>query len=904
MAICEFVSAYRDCIIRQRLAVIGLRCACRGQRHGPLVDRQRTRLVLDLVAGSHILACGVDDLRIAGFQFAGVGSCIRSSSCDGHCLNPIACGQIRCYSVPILSVRLAVIRDGIVFGGDRYLFPSHTTVGHCQSAELGSDVVVLSLGTRIQRVGERVIAAANHCLAAGEGVGCAFAFCPTGFRLKSGSAVDQRRAVIRLAQIGRLQRHIALGDRQRTVHRGILIGRAFRAGDGNIADDVISSAGIGLAAGDGSGNGNRIAANRVLTVRIRRYLPSAIGHGKAIGGQRRAVIGLRGTVGRQRDLVVQRPLPLAVQLGITLNDKGVSNLILEGLIRAPTGEGILVAAYGPGVALLIGGIHRDGVVRRILIRIRRQGHTSRRVEPAISHLIVSLQPQVEVDRHGLCLRSSRDIRDLTVIRFRGRVIDHIGSDQLIGQIILEVDGLDALRQVGIASRQRLIWIRVVFAGNQIDVELVEVYAINAFSRTIVLRVIFRIITPVGNVGRRCALRGDAEHIVSHQLMAGRSALRPIELVVCACVLAYHMVIVAVVPRLKLIHVPCLIAVGHTFVIVRTLIQRKLTAVGLAAVDNTGLPEVIVLAAVRCGLRHKGAGKRAILQVVGIQRPIGSASSILELHIGAEVLDTDGENRFRHDLHIVGHMAHLNRGVAYLQSLEGDIGIGAVVQIHCAAERVGISIAEDSPPSTSRSIERTAVGIQPCGSALLLRRCPAAIVILEIPASVLEILTVPSPLCGAAGVGHKLPVGIQIPVTGLDVVAAVFLYLGHSSFALILAGNRNLNHVRIMASICSGIRNALDGFDFLIAHSKLDLHRFGGCVCGSHFHGDLVQRSFRSSGRRRDFHGQDAGSGADRCNRHGASVTGNAGLDKVAAGRCVGYCSSPGEGESRILIQIY
>ena len=85
----------------------------------------------------------------------------------------------------------------------------------------------------------------------------------------------------------------------------MLIGRAFRAGDGNIADYVVSSTDIGLAAGDGSGNGNRIAADHVLTVRIRRYLLSAIDHGKAAGGQRRAVIGLRGTVCLQCDLVVQ-----------------------------------------------------------------------------------------------------------------------------------------------------------------------------------------------------------------------------------------------------------------------------------------------------------------------------------------------------------------------------------------------------------------------------------------------------------------------------------------------------------------------------------------------------------------------------------------------------------------------
>ena len=382
-------------------------------------------------------------------------------------------------------------------------------------------------------------------------------------------------------------------------------------------------------------------------------------------------------------------------------------------------------------------------------------------------------------------------------------------------------------------------------------------------------------------------------------MAAISARRPIELVVCAFRLAYHMVIVAVVPRLKLIHVPCLTAVGHTFVIFRIRIRIKLTAIGLAAVDDAGLPEVIVLAAVRCGLRHKGVGKRAVLQVAGCQHFFCCTISIAEPHIGAEVLDFDGGKRFRRDPHIVGHMAHLNRGPARRQAPEGDIGIGAVVQIHRAAEGVGIK----NKPS-ARSIERTVFDIQQCGSGLLLRRCPVGAVVAEIPASVLEVGAVPSPLCGAAGIGHKPSVNIQILAAGLDVVAVAAFDRGCSAFGLCLAANRNPNHGRIIRSRYCGIRSALDGFDFLIAHSKLDLHRFGGRVCGSHFHGDLVQRSSRSSGRRRDFHGQDAGSGADRCNRHGASVTGNAGLDEVAAGRCVGYCSSPGEGESRILIQIY
>ena len=520
----------------------------------------------------------------------------------------------------------------------------------------------------------------------------------------------------------------------------------------------------------------------------------------------------------------------------------------------------------------------------------------------IGHLIVSLQPQIEVDRHDLFLLDSRDIRDLTGIRFLDcHAIDHISSDQFIGGIILEVDGLDALRQVGIARRQRLGGIRVVLAVNHIDVELVEVYAINASGRTIVLIAIILVIAPVGNVGRRFALRGDAEHIVGHQLMAAISARRPNELVVFACVLAYHMVIVAVVPRLKLIHVPCLTVVGHTVVIFRIRIRIKLTAIGLAAVDDAGLPEVIFLAAARCGLRHKGAGIRAVLQVAGRQHFFCFTISIAEPHIGAEVLDFDGGKRFRRDPHIVGHMAHPNRGPARRQALEGDIGIGAVVQIHRAAKGVGVSIAEDP---ISISIERTAVGIQLCGSGLLLRRCPAGFVVAEIPASVLEILAVPSPLCGAAGIGHKLSVNIQILAAGLDVVAVAAFDRGCSAFGLCLAVNRNPNHGRIIRSRYCGIRSALDGFDFLIAHSKLDLHRFGGRVCGSHFHGDLVQRSARSSGRRRDFHGQDTGSGADRCNRHGASVTGNAGLDEVAAGRCVGYRSRPGEGESRILIQIY
>ena len=109
-------------------------------------------------------------------------------------------------------MRLAVIRDGIVFGGDRYLFPSQTTLGHRQGAFGLGDVVVVRLGAVLQRVGKVVLAAAYRCLAAGDGVGCTLALCESVSAYRD-CIIRQRLAVVGLRCAFRGQRHRPLGDR-------------------------------------------------------------------------------------------------------------------------------------------------------------------------------------------------------------------------------------------------------------------------------------------------------------------------------------------------------------------------------------------------------------------------------------------------------------------------------------------------------------------------------------------------------------------------------------------------------------------------------------------------------------------------------------------------------------------
>ena len=98
---------------------------------------------------------------------------------------------------------------------------------HSQSAFGLGDLVVVSLRVILQLVVECVCTVANHSLAAGKFVGCAFAFYPTSFCFKSDFTVRQSGAIVLLAQIGRLQ-----DDRPFGYIQGVCCGCRFVVGLG------------------------------------------------------------------------------------------------------------------------------------------------------------------------------------------------------------------------------------------------------------------------------------------------------------------------------------------------------------------------------------------------------------------------------------------------------------------------------------------------------------------------------------------------------------------------------------------------------------------------------------------------------------------------------------------------
>ena len=95
-------------------------------------------------------------------------------------------------------------------------------IGHRQLTGDHADLVVGCLGVLIQRVAERVGAAAHQRLRAGEGISGAFAFGPAGLHRKRGLLfatvfIGQSRAVIFLLKVGGLKLHLRLGDSNETI---------------------------------------------------------------------------------------------------------------------------------------------------------------------------------------------------------------------------------------------------------------------------------------------------------------------------------------------------------------------------------------------------------------------------------------------------------------------------------------------------------------------------------------------------------------------------------------------------------------------------------------------------------------------------------------------------------------
>ena len=205
-------------MLGKRRAVVLLGSASRSDGHIPLCHRQGAVDRFDAELGCHVVACGVfyggrtghihgigPGVRPLGFRRQAGDRVLAALDGEGGFLQA---GNALLRAVVLVAAAVGLHRD-LVLG---------VVVGDRQDAFGLGNGVVLSLGVRLQRVGECVLAAAYLSLAAGEGVGCAFARYPTVFLRKSGSAVDQCRAVVGLAQVGGLQRHCTLGDPQRSVN--------------------------------------------------------------------------------------------------------------------------------------------------------------------------------------------------------------------------------------------------------------------------------------------------------------------------------------------------------------------------------------------------------------------------------------------------------------------------------------------------------------------------------------------------------------------------------------------------------------------------------------------------------------------------------------------------------------
>ena len=109
----------------------------------------------------------------------------------------------------VFAVRAVALGDHPVIG--------HTHIRHGEVARLLLHFIVMQVGAVLGLDGEAVGALPHQRLAAGEGIGCAFAAHPTVLGLKERAAVYQRGAIIHFLQIIALQREGLWLDLQRAV---------------------------------------------------------------------------------------------------------------------------------------------------------------------------------------------------------------------------------------------------------------------------------------------------------------------------------------------------------------------------------------------------------------------------------------------------------------------------------------------------------------------------------------------------------------------------------------------------------------------------------------------------------------------------------------------------------------
>ena len=220
----EAIAANGDVIVGQCLAVVHPAIACRGQRNGTLRNLQLARNQRNRELTGHIVAVGIlhhrraaDGVRI----FAGVnGPRVGGIQALDRVLLAVHRELGRFQSRRrVLNAVVRVAGGGVRLDRDLIL---RLAIGHRQLTGDHADIVVAFLGVLIQRVAERVGAAAHQRLRTSEGVSGAFTLGPAGLHRKRGLLlaavfVGQSRAVIFLRKIGGLKRHLRLGDSNGTV---------------------------------------------------------------------------------------------------------------------------------------------------------------------------------------------------------------------------------------------------------------------------------------------------------------------------------------------------------------------------------------------------------------------------------------------------------------------------------------------------------------------------------------------------------------------------------------------------------------------------------------------------------------------------------------------------------------
>ena len=182
-------------------------------------------------------------------------------------------------------VLLAVIGGGRGISLDRNLVLG-VTVGDRQRALGLGDVVVICLGVVLELVAERVGAGADERLGARELVGRALALDKTLLRFEGGLSVREGGAVVRLAQVGGLERNVALCDVDIAVgHVKDDIGEVRRVCAGELLglQTHIRLAGIGARGLGSAREGDLVLSEQVVVGReaiaLRLVLFAVIGGG-------------------------------------------------------------------------------------------------------------------------------------------------------------------------------------------------------------------------------------------------------------------------------------------------------------------------------------------------------------------------------------------------------------------------------------------------------------------------------------------------------------------------------------------------------------------------------------------------------------------------------------------------